>query len=366
MHQTDSLRHPLQLYRYIRECLARRESIALATVIARSGSGPREAGASIVLTAKGQTLGTVGGGLLEANTLEMAAAAIRNRRPACRTFSLTDNEASEGGMICGGQVEILVDYLDADKPICREVMEALLQHEKTGSSCWLLRSIRIEKKTGLLETGIGLIDETSCQKGSLFTDGRDMENLLAQYRKKEPTLIAHDNTRYFVQQIDVPETVFICGAGHVGQELATICTFAGFRTVVIDDRREYANALRFPTADEIIILNSFAECFSSLPVNAQAFVVIATRGHAFDQSVLSDALKTPAGYIGMIASRRKREIIFQTLQSEGFTSEELAAVHSPIGMDIGAHTPAEIAVSIAAELIAVRNGREKRRIGSKG
>ena len=270
MHQTDSLRHPLQLYRYIAECLARKEIISLATVISRSGSGPREAGASIILTATGQTLGTVGGGLLEASTLEMAAAAIRNRLPACRTFSLTDNESSEGGMICGGHVEILVDYLDGNDPICLEIIEALLQHEKKGRPCWLIRSIRTEGKTGALETGLGLMDEAGCQTGSLSPDGLDMNNLLTHCRKKEPTLIAHDNTRYFVQQIDIPETVFICGAGHVGQELATICTFAGFRTAVIDDRQEFANAKRFPAADEIIVLNSFADCFSSLQVNTQA------------------------------------------------------------------------------------------------
>ncbi|PKN05758.1 MAG: dehydrogenase [Deltaproteobacteria bacterium HGW-Deltaproteobacteria-9] len=366
MHQTDSLRHPLQLYRYIRECLAHKESIALATVIARSGSGPREAGASIILTATGRTLGTVGGGLLEASTLEMAAAAIRNHRPACRTFSLTDNEVSAGGMICGGHVEILVDYLDADNPLYRDIFEVLLQHEKTGNSCWLIRSIRTDEKTGMLETGMGLMDEAGYQSGSFSSTGVDINNLLTQCRKKEPTLIALENTRYFVQQIDVPETVFICGAGHIGQELAAICTFAGFRTVVIDDRREFANEQRFPAADEIIVVNSFAECFSSLPVNIQTYVVIATRGHAFDQCVLSDALQTSAGYIGMIASRRKREIIFQNLRAAGVEGEELAAVHSPIGMDIGAQTPAEIAVSIAAELIAVRNGHIEKRSATRG
>ncbi len=319
----------------------------------------------MVLTPTGQTLGTVGGGILEAKTLEMAAAAIHNRQPACRTFLLTDSEASASGMICGGQVEILVDYLDAGNPVCREIFEALLQHQKTGSPCWLIRSIRTAGKTGTLETGLGLMDEADCQSGSLHTTDMALENLLAQCRKKEPTLSRHDNARYFVQQIDIPETVFICGAGHVGQELATICTFAGFRTVVIDDRQEFANELRFPTADEILVLNSFADCFSSLTVNTQTYVVIATRGHAFDQCVLAKALKTSAGYIGMIASRRKREIIFQTLRAEGVASEDLVVVHSPIGIDIGAHTPAEIAVSIVAELIAVRAGREKRRIGPR-
>jgi xanthine dehydrogenase accessory factor len=134
--------------------------------------------------------------------------------------------------------------------------------------------------------------------------------------------------------------------------------------VVIDDRREFANVERFPAADEIAVVDSFGECFSGLTVGRSAYVVIVTRGHGHDQVVLSRALGTPARYIGMIASRRKREIIFGSLMQEGFHGEALARVHSPIGLDIGARTPAEIAVSIAAELIAVRAGRDPGKAGS--
>ncbi|MEN6621711.1 MAG: XdhC family aldehyde oxidoreductase maturation factor, partial [Smithella sp.] len=363
MHQINSLRQNLQLYRYIRDCLARRESISVATIISRTGSGPREAGATIVLTENGNTLGTVGGGLLEAATLEMAKSAILNHRPEIRTFFLTDKEAGENGMICGGQVEILVDYLDGCEPVYQKIMEALLQHGEKGIPCWIVKSIYSLEKSGELKTGLGLIDEIIFQTGSLYIDGLDEEALRQQCRK-EPSLYKNACARYFVQQIDVPETVFIFGAGHVGQELAAICSFVGFRTVVIDDRQEFANVERFPSADEIIILDSFGKTFPSLTVNPQSYIVIVTRGHAYDQSVLSWALSTSTGYIGMIASRRKREIIFQALLDNGASQENLAGIHSPIGLDIGARTPAEIAVSIAAELISVRAGQEKRKAGS--
>ena len=165
MQDTTSLRHPLQLYRFLRECLVHQESVCLATVIARSGSGPREAGAAIVVTGEGKTLGTVGGGLLEAKALAMAQAAIRNRRPDCGTFLLTDKEASANGMICGGQVEILVDFVDGDNPAALQVMEALLEYGKKGQPCWLVRSIRQAEKTGTLETGLGLMDEAGLQLG---------------------------------------------------------------------------------------------------------------------------------------------------------------------------------------------------------
>lgn len=365
MQERASLRHPMQLYSHVRECLVHKERISLATVISRSGSGPREAGASIVITEHNKTRGTIGGGLLEAKTLEMAKAAIHDRRPACQTFSLTDQEVSETGMLCGGIVEVLVDYMDSDNPAYLEIFEKLLQNQKKGHLCWLVRSIRTLGNTGAIETGLGLVDDEGCHTGSLYIAGLDIQTLIKECQGKEPVLIVHDDTRYFIQQIDLPETVFIFGAGHVGQELATISNFTGFWTVVIDDRREFANVERFPTADEIIVTDSFADCFNVLTVNASAYVVIVTRGHACDQIVLSRALKTSAGYIGMIASRRKRDIIFRSLIDEGFFSEDLACVHSPVGLDIGARTPAEIAVSIVAQLISVRTKQEKRRIGQR-
>lgn len=361
---TNSLRNSLQLYRHMRDCLARKESISLATIISRSGSGPREAGATIVLTGDGNTLGTVGGGLLEAATLEIAKTVIRNHQPEIRTFLLTNKEAGENGMICGGQVEILIDYLDGSAQLNLKIMEELLQQAQTGNPCWLVKSIRHTHEVDGWETGLGLLNNAVFQTGSLYLDRVDIETFQAQCLVKEPFLLENAEVRYFIQRIDVPETVFIFGAGHVGQELAAICHFAGFRTVVIDDRQEFANAGRFPSADEIIVLDSLGEMIPSQTINRQSYIVIVTRGHALDQSVLSWALSTSACYIGMIASRRKKEIIFQSLRSQGASDEVLAEVHSPIGLDIGARTPAEIAVSIAAELIAVRAGREKRKESS--
>jgi len=365
MQEGKPLRHPCELYRYARKCLEGNQQIVVATVISRSGSGPREPGTSMIIENDGKTLGTIGGGILEAKTLETAKIALRHRRSFCRTFLLTDEEASENGMLCGGQMEILVEYMDGSDPAVREIFNKLLQYEKKGLPCRLIRSIRRAGSEDEAATGLGIVDEAGWERGSLSVTGPDMENFAKQCRGKEPALIQRDDVRYFIQQMEIPETVFIFGAGHVGQELATVCHLAGFRTVVIDDRREFANAERFPKADEIIVPDSFAESFAGLSVNASSYVVIVTRGHAFDQCVLSAALRTSAGYIGMIASRRKRDIIFRSLLEDGVSSNDMEFVHSPIGIDIGARTPAEIAVSIAAELISVRAGRNKRKNGNK-
>jgi xanthine dehydrogenase accessory factor len=129
----------------------------------------------------------------------------------------------------------------------------------------------------------------------------------------------------------------------------------GFKVVVIDDRPEFADPEKFPKAEDVHYY-SFDSVMERLPVDGSSYVVIMTRGHSHDKTVLAQALKSPAGYIGMIGSRRKISIIFGKLLEQGFTQEQLDRVHSPIGIDIGAETPEEIAVSIIAELIKVRAG----------
>jgi xanthine dehydrogenase accessory factor len=139
----------------------------------------------------------------------------------------------------------------------------------------------------------------------------------------------------------------------------------GFRVVVIDDRAEFAGAARFPSAAEVIQA-SFYGVMERIPVDASSFLVIVTRGHLHDKAVLAQALRTDARYIGMIGSRRKRDIIYAALLEEGYIRADLDRVHSPIGLDIGAETPAEIAVSVVAELIRERAGRGKLRIECRG
>ena len=136
---------------------------------------------------------------------------------------------------------------------------------------------------------------------------------------------------------------------------AHLAALVGFRVVVIDDRLEYANKERFPEAEKTLVIKNFTRAFDGLEIDADSYIVIVTRGHQYDRAVLEQSLRTSAGYIGMISSRRKREAIYEYLTAQGFTKERLAQVHSPIGIDIGGETPEEIAVSIVAELIKVRS-----------
>ncbi len=159
----------------------------------------------------------------------------------------------------------------------------------------------------------------------------------------------------------LPKTrVYIFGAGHVSLFVSKICAMVGFEVAVIDDRPDFANQERFPEAAEIIA-EDFEAVLPKLHANRAAYVVIVTRGHAYDQEVLEWALRTDARYIGMIGSRRKIQTVYKNLQEKGIDPEELQRVHAPIGLDIGALTPEEIAVSIAAEMIQVRRKNQGER-----
>lgn len=149
-------------------------------------------------------------------------------------------------------------------------------------------------------------------------------------------------------------TALIFGAGHVGRNLVPVLSSVEFRTVVLDDRQEFASRERFGSVDEIVHLDSFEEAFKGVTIDERSYIIIVTRGHLHDRTVLRQALRTKAAYIGVIGSRTKRDLTFQALLDEGFAKADLERIHSPIGLPIKAETPAEIAVSIAAELIRIR------------
>jgi xanthine dehydrogenase accessory factor len=168
-------------------------------------------------------------------------------------------------------------------------------------------------------------------------------------------LICGGSMEVYVEPILPQPTLYILGAGHVGRCLADLARPLGFTLAVVDDRVKYANRDRFPQADAVFA-GAWEEVLAQLPVKSSSFLVIVTRGHAYDLVCLRFALRSPAGYIGMMGSRRKISIFFEKLRSEGIPPAEFARVYAPVGIEIGSETPEEIAVSIAAELIAVRKG----------
>ena len=166
----------------------------------------------------------------------------------------------------------------------------------------------------------------------------------------------------FVEEYDKPTTAYIYGAGHVALALEPILRFVDFKTVVIDDRAEYANRERFPDAEDVIVLDSFEDSFKDIETDENSYIVIVTRGHMGDYDVLKQAIKKKRAYLGMIGSRKKNETLYQMLRDEyGVTDEEIYNVHAPIGLEIHSETPEEIAISIVGEMINARAGFDDRK-----
>ncbi|MBL0225073.1 MAG: XdhC family protein [Geobacteraceae bacterium] len=252
----------LKLYEEVLRLTRRGEPFALATVIASGGSSPRKTGAKMLVRSDGSSLGTVGGGRIEQETIEAAGAALSDGEPRTLEFILTE----EHGYACGGSMSVFVG-----------------------------------------------------------PQGRRL--LLVMF-----------------------------GAGHVGRAVTSLAHGCGFRVVVVDERPDCAVPALLPGADEIICA-PVADVFGRLTLDRESLAVIATPGHLHDFGAVRGCLAGEAGFIGLLGSRRKRETLLQTLEAEGFDAAQRARVITPVGLDIGAQTPEEIAVSIVGQLIKIRSGK---------
>jgi xanthine dehydrogenase accessory factor len=344
----------MSLFKSIAKLLAGGESVVLATILQRSGSAPRAVGSRMVVRADGSILGTIGGGILEARIQQLAAEVFETRKTLVRDFTLTAEDASHMGMICGGQVRVLIQIVDASEAFqikfYRDIAATLEAHRQA----WLVT--RLPGGEGAFERpDHGLLGTDGSFAGML--DFAQLQEIVGQFGGRQPGVVRHDGEDFLVEPLCREGSVIIFGAGHISRELAPLAKLVGFRTIVLDDRREFANRGRFSCADEVLVIDSFEAALNGLAIDEESYLVLVTRGHAHDKTVLKQALATPAGYIGMIGSRRKRDAIYQALLGEGVSRGDLERVYSPVGIKIGAETPAEIAVSIVAELIQVRAGR---------
>jgi xanthine dehydrogenase accessory factor len=345
----------IKLMQTVNHLLEEGEDLILATIISHSGSTPRSVGTKMVVRRNGEIVGTIGGGLVEAEILKLAPEVFETARAQVKTIELMGaTAATTDQMICGGRLLILLEYLSANPQTVREIQDltAVLQKRRKG---YLVKSLQIGLEARRGESF--LIQDGEIMLGRSLRSESWLRNFAPKDDKiRTPFIMEVENQRFFIEPTFVPGTVFLFGAGHVSQQVAELTALVKLRTVVLDDREEFANPQRFPKVDQIIVLLSFEQAFASLEIDSDSYVVIVTRGHLHDKTVLEQALRTKAGYIGMIGSRRKRDMVYQALLSEGFTQEDIDRVYCPIGLNIGGETPEEIAVSIVAELIKVRSG----------
>jgi xanthine dehydrogenase accessory factor len=333
------------------------EDLCLTTIIGHSGSTPRSVGTQMVVRRSGAIIGTIGGGLIEFHAQKLAREVFKTGKALTETVEFTGADAAATDqMICGGRMEILLELIIADPENLKEFKELIVALQK-GHRGFLIKALDTTGE-GVRRMEWCLVQNDSVTLGTFPCPVSLITGLTGEAAKaKQPLAVTVEDKRFFVEPTVLPGTVYLFGAGHVSRPVAELASLVDFQTVVVDDRHEFANAERFPRADLVVVVPSSQQSFEGLEIDRDSYLVILTRGHLHDKTVLEQALKTDAGYIGMIGSRRKRDLIYQELLTKGFGQSELDRVHAPIGLAIGAETPEEIAVSIVAELIQIRAGR---------
>ena len=254
------------VFEALTQALAAGDDVALVTIVSAQGSTPQRVGAKMLVFPDGRTVGTIGGGCYENDALWKAKDALLSRKPQLVKYDLNDDFAQENGLVCGGQMQVYIEPLEAT-----------------------------------------------------------------------PRL-------------------YVIGAGHVGYHVGRLAHTIGFRTHILDDREKFANRERFPHAEDITV-DTIPDWLHRAELPSSAYVVVVTRGHTHDLDAMRALAARDLRYLGLIGSKAKVKRISDALLAEGMPPECLQRVHAPVGLDIGAVSPEEIAVAILAELIAVRRGK---------
>ena len=340
----------------ILSALQSEDCIMLATIISTSGSTPASALSKMIIKNGGTvSVGTIGGGCMEGEVILHANRLYNSGKAEILTFHLTEDEIVSG-LICGGSVDVLVE------PITKENMSLCVELQSLindGKDCILASLLTNENKIEWKQI-IPLSEGSALPLTSYIPhlSGELDQHIRKAHDRQQPQRIELLSGELILEPIASNPNLIIFGGGHVSKFVSQTASMAGFRVTIIDDREKYANPQRFPEAVQTIVCD-FSKAFSMLTIKNSTYIIIVTRGHSFDEIILEQAVKTQAKYIGMIGSKRKVLTTFDHLRQRGVTDEMLNRVHAPIGLDIGAMTAEEIAVSIIAEMIRVRRGKKK-------
>ena len=339
--------------------LEKGESVVVATVIRTKGSTPQKPGAKLLVRQDGTGAGTLGGGCVEGDIWFAAKQLMQQGGEAeYREYELNEELAAEDGLVCGGTMYFLIDpvYTPGDYlPYAREI-DFAYKGEGAVALATVIKSgndgkSRIGDKLFIRENGM-----TEGTLGNLETDKGAIEKakILMIHGRNEYVMTA-SGAEYFIEAYTTPPQLVICGGGHVSRALASLAKPLEFRLFITDDREEFANEDRFPEAD-IIVSEKPEDALPNLPINPNTFIVVATRGHRYDNSALLAAAKTPARYVGLMGSKRKTILIYEDLMRSDLSLDRIREIRSPIGLDIKARTPEEIAISIMSEVLMFRLG----------
>lgn len=348
-----------RLYTALYETLKAGQPAVLLTVVARKGSTPRGIGSHQVVFSDGTTVGTVGGGYQEHLAIECGKKCLAERKSEFRRLILYPNDIEDIDAACGGELTVFCQYLDPALPNVLAVLEAMiaaLQHKKAS---WLVFGV-----SDAAHWGMALVTDSVIGCGHTAS----LPAIDADWCRRHPVGMTKEGDEIlYHERLASPGRVFIFGGGHVSQALVPVLAGIDFSYVVVDDRPEFARTDLFPQAVAVREVN-YQKLPEDLGITADDYVCVMTRGHHGDYDVQRQILPIKPHYLGVIGSRRKLAFVKGKLMDDGFSAADIDACYGPIGLAISAETPAEIAISIAAELIAVRarrEGREKHRPAAK-
>ncbi|HEY7232989.1 MAG TPA: XdhC/CoxI family protein [Gemmatimonadaceae bacterium] len=332
---------------------------ALATLVAAAGATPKKAGSTMWVSEDGSLLGSVTiGGCVDTRVIERAEHVIASGTPELLRMTLGDEDAWELGLTCGGEVDVLVQRVDpasAENPTMRAYAAARAAY---GAGRAAMVVSHLDDRRERLA-----VDEDGAIDGTLGDDVLDasaiavaLERIAAARPSGVQRVALNDGAvELFFERLAPPETVVIFGASQVAMSLAVFVRELGMRTTIVDGRERMATRARFPTADEIRV-GMPSEIAEQIAATRRTYIVLLAHDYKYELPVLREVLRGNAGYIGMLGSKRRGESIRSMLADDGFTTAELSRLRTPIGLAIGAKSAAEIALAIAAEIVAVREG----------
>ncbi len=320
---------------------------ALATVVSTWGSSPRAAGSRLAVDEAGHMIGSVSGGCVEGEVLANAEEVMRTGRPALLEFGVSDGKAWSVGLACGGKIGVLVERIE-DGPDVRRIVERLDAGAATAALVALGAGKRIPVEDDRLDN-------------VLFHD-ESRPALAAAVARGVETLVETPRGKFFLEFWRPPLRLIVVGAVHIAQGLAPIAAAAGYRVAVVDPRPAFATAERFP---EVELHAEWPEdFFQKFRLDSRCALVALTHEPRIDDPALTAALRSPAFYIGALGSRGTAEKRRARLRAKGFSESDLARIHGPMGLAIGAASPPEIAIAIAAEMTSVLRCAHAQSFGS--
>jgi xanthine dehydrogenase accessory factor len=332
---------------------------AVCTVVRTVGSTPQVVGAKMIVDDLGRLAGTLGGGCVEGDAFDEARRVIGTSETSLREYELTEELAWDTGLVCGGTMWIWIEPGEralrvGDRELLGDVLAA-----STGGRPVALATLLRKRGRDLEPTGRLFVETDGRTRGGLgdaTLDERARQAASEALRQGTARTVALDDEHeLLIEPVLAKPRLVVVGGGHVGLALARMGSLLDYEVAVIEDRADFATRERFPAGVEVMHAD-MVQALETMDIGWNTFIVVATRGHKLDSHALRAAVRTQARYVGLLGSRRKTILIERMLRDEGIAEERLREVHAPIGLDLGGRTPAEIALSVLAEISAERYG----------